>query len=169
MSYVNEPGISPDEFSERFLAKGRELYEAGDKSEMLYCLSHCIRNDRPIPDWLKQAFENAQDDVRMYKVKSLDDVFGKPLAKGKRLTTERRKMEIAGQVFRRVRALHEAGKPIDKSLFSKVGREFGVGGTIASELYYEVGHALIETEEDFINRKPLPERKKKSRKSSGKI
>jgi len=30
--------MSPDEFHERFLAKGRERYEAGHKSELLNCL-----------------------------------------------------------------------------------------------------------------------------------
>jgi len=107
--------------------------------------------------------------VLTYKVKSWDDVFGRPLEKGKRLKTERRNMEIASPIERRISDLHKAGKAIDKSLFAEVGKEFGVSGTIASELYYELMHESIESEEDWINRKPLPGKKKKSRKTSGQI
>jgi len=145
--------MSGDDFNERFLAKGRERYEAGDKSELLYCLSHCIRNAEPIPDWLKQAFESAYIDVVMRKFKSWDDVFGKPLKKGKRLETERRNMEIAFPIWHRIRKLHDAGRPIDKALFAKVGKEFGVSGTVAGELYYGLLHEFIESEDDLINRK----------------
>jgi hypothetical protein len=76
-------------------------------------------------------------------------------------------MEIADPIWQRIRHLHRAGKPIDKELFNKVGKEFGVSGTIASELYYDLMYEAIETEEDWINRTSLPEKKKKSRKSSG--
>ena len=94
-----------DEFSERFLEKGRERYEAGHKYELLYCLNYCVGNGLPIPDWLKQAFERACTDVHMYRVKSWDDVFGKPLKKGHRLETERRNMEIAFPLYQRIRKL----------------------------------------------------------------
>jgi hypothetical protein len=36
--------------------------------------------------------------------------------------------------------LHKAGWPIDENLFEKVGKEFGIKKTLASDLYYEFGH-----------------------------
>ena len=111
---------------------------AGDKSELLYCLNHCVTNDLPVPDWLKQAFQKACSDVHAYKVKSWDDVFGKPLAKGKRLATERRNMEIADPIWRYVRKLQDEGEGIGKELFAAVGKEFGVSATVAEKIYYDL-------------------------------
>ena len=128
--------MSHDDYH-RFLEKGRKLYEAGDKGALLYYLDFCIRCHVPIPDWLRQAFLDARDAVETFKVKSWDDVFGKPLKKGKRLTTERRKRAIAVSIYVRVDELHKAGKPIDTELFRAVGKEFGVGSTVAKQLYYK--------------------------------
>lgn len=142
--------MSRDYFDGRFLANGRERYEAGHKSELLYCLHYCVVNGVPIPDWLKQAFERAYDDVHTYKVKSWDDVFGRPLKKGRQLKTERRKLEIAGPIWSRVHELHRAGRgrPIDKALFDRVGNEFGISGTVAAELYYAIIHEHVEGDDD---------------------
>jgi hypothetical protein len=117
-----------------FLEKGRERYEQGDKAQILYCLEYCISNNLFPPAWLNQAFSDAYLEGRLYKVKSWDDVFGRPLPKGKHLKTARRNMEIAWDLFWRVRELHDAGAPIDKRLFEKVGDEYDVSGTVASEL-----------------------------------
>ena len=47
-------------------------------------------------------------------------------------------LKIAGPLFDVVQERHEAGAAINKELFNEVGAEFGVSGTVASELYYEV-------------------------------
>lgn len=54
-----------------------------------------------------------------------------------------------------------AGEPIDKKLFETVGKEFNVGGTVASELYYGIDDIDVAFEH-------LPERPK-TRKLPGKI
>lgn len=144
--------MNTDEFSIRFLEKGKEHYEKGDKSELLYCLSHCIVHDVQIPDWLNRAFREAYDTGRLSK--SWDDVFGKPLGKGKRLVTARRNDALESPIFESVQDRHKNGEAIDKNLFDSVGREFGVGGTVASELYYAFGkREFVLTDEDIINRK----------------
>ena len=115
----------------------------------------------PIPPWLKQAFQNAYGAKSAYKIKSWDEVFGRPLKKGIRLARERRNNRIANDIYERVVERHIAGEPIDKNLFEAVGKNFGVGGTVASELYYEVK----ELEEAL----ELPGRFKKTRKLPGKL
>jgi hypothetical protein len=145
--------MSADNFAERFLEKGRELYEAGDKSEILYCLNWCIMNRDPIPDWLARALKAAYTAASAHEIKSWDEVFGKPLKKGKQLATERHKAKVAWSLFWRVEELHGAGKSIDKDLFATVGKEFGVGGTVAAELYYEVRAHWNMNDDDTINRK----------------
>jgi hypothetical protein len=121
-----------------FLEECRERYEGGDKAMLPYSLNHCMMNNLPIPPWLATAFAQACHKVHMHEVKSWDDVFGRPLKKGKRLATEHRNMKIAGPLFNTIRGRHEAGAAINKELFNEVGAEFGVSGTVASELYYEV-------------------------------
>ena len=94
--------------------------------------------DVPIPPWLKQAFQNAYGAKSDGKIKSWDEVFGRPFKKGIRPARERRNRRIANDLYERVEERHSAGEPIDKSLFEAVGKDFGVGGTVASELYYEI-------------------------------
>jgi hypothetical protein len=130
--------------NDRQLEKAKELYEQGDKAQLLYWLAHCIRDHRPIPLWLEKAFLAACRAGTRFEIKSWDEVFGRPLKKGKRLATERRKWVITEPLWTRVVDLHAEGKPLDKELFNTVGKEFGVSGTVASEIYYGVMHEMAE-------------------------
>jgi hypothetical protein len=121
---------------EECLEDCRKLYEAGDKSQILSCLHLCLEVGYWPPDWLREAFDEAFHEVSQYRVKSWDDVFGRQLEKGKHLATQRRNNEIKYKVYDRVKELHKAGEAIDTELFHKVGVEFGVCTTTASDLYY---------------------------------
>jgi hypothetical protein len=121
----------------RALKKSRKLYEQGDKTQLIPMLYYYIETGEPVPFWLGQEFRRAYGAAWRHEVKSWDDVFGPPLKKGKRPATERRNKMIAWQIIFRVQELHKAGKAIDKSLFDFVGKEFGIGGTTASDLYYK--------------------------------
>src|SRR5262249_29881355 len=69
--------------------------------------------------------------------KSWDDVFGRPLAKGKSHEAERRRWRIGMAVIGRVKELHSQGEPIDPALFEKVGKELNVSGGTARRYYYD--------------------------------
>ena len=56
-----------------------------------------------------------------------------------------RKKRVGLKVFERVEERHKAGEALDKDLFAEVGKEFGVGGTVAAELYYGTREALTES------------------------
>jgi hypothetical protein len=146
----------PDNLDERFLQKGKERYESGETAELLYCLEYCMANHVLIPDWLAKAFGDAYHKVRCYEVKSWDDVFGRPLSKGKRLATERRNVQISSPLFHSVNDRHNAGQPIGKTLFSEVGKEFGVSATTAEEIYYDAVREISAWhaggDDYFINR-----------------
>jgi hypothetical protein len=131
----------------------RSIYESGNEEAregqagrrwdaagfvVLYCLYYCLTCGRPIPPWLAKAFCAAFNKVINREASSWDEVFGKPVAKGKQLKAAQRRHEKSPLVYRRVRELHDAGAAINKGLFDKVGAENGVSGTIAAELYYEV-------------------------------
>ena len=81
----NEPDI------DIFLAYSpKELYDQGDKTQILVGLHWCFIFHEPIPPWLEQAFQNAYGAKPEYKIKSWDEVFGRPLKKGIRPERERR-------------------------------------------------------------------------------
>ena len=139
------------EYVRRFLERGRELYEAGDKEELLYCLDYCLKVREPIPTWLGRAFRNAYAAIRMHNVGKWDDVFGKPIKKGKRLATERRNVKDMLPLFWRIRERNAAGELID-GLFHDVGKDFGLSGSVAKELYYRASKLFAMTPDDIINR-----------------
>src|SRR4051812_31790816 len=92
-----------------YLDQMHERYKAGDQSVVVYGLHYCITNETPIPEWLATAFDQACDKVRTLEVKSWDDVFGRPLKKGKRLATERRNLKIESELVDAVSDRHAAG------------------------------------------------------------
>jgi hypothetical protein len=139
--------MSADDYRQRVLEDYRRRFEAGDKSILLSGLQFCIWCNMPIPAWLKRAFLNACRAGYTHEIKSWDEVFGKPLKKGQRQATARRNVKIAHEVHQRVEERHRAGEALDKALFAAVGKEFGVGGTVAAELYYETRETLHELDE----------------------
>jgi hypothetical protein len=128
------------------LEKEKERYEQGDKAQLLYWLNYCITNHKPMPAWLEEAFQKAYHAGQIYEIKSWDEVFGKPPKKGARQAIECRNMKISEPLFYRVRDRYVAGEPMDEGLFDRVGAEFGISGTVAKDLYYELMHEMIENE-----------------------
>ena len=114
--------------------------------EALNCISDCFLTDNPVPKWAQEALINAVARAESFEIKSWDEVFGRPLEKGKQLAAKRRKSRLTKPIFERVRERHEAGEPIAKKLFESVGREFAVSSTVASEIYYEAVHDIHEAE-----------------------
>jgi hypothetical protein len=143
--------MTGDDFIRRFLEKGRELYETGDKEELLYCLDYCISKRQPIPAWLGQAFLAAYDKVRRHNAGSWDDVFGKPVEKGRHLAAARRKIKVLWPLFWRIRGRNATGEPLE-DLFREVGKEFGFSSTVAKELYYRADKLFAMKPDDIINR-----------------
>jgi hypothetical protein len=79
----------------------------------------------------------AHDAATAYLIKSWDEVFGAPHPKGTHLKKEAKNFARRLPLLSRVQELRAAGEPVDKGLFDKVGLEFGISGTTASELYYD--------------------------------
>ena len=90
-----------------------------------------------MPEWAQRAFEAAMMKVELLEVKTLEEVFGRPLAKGKQLANERIRLHALSKVFFLVHDHRQAGEGIGKELFAAVGKEVGVSATVAEELYYE--------------------------------
>ena len=130
--------MSADEDSARFWStffddNEREYHRGGEKQALIRTIALCSKFNVKLPAWVRQAIFEAW----LSPPKSWDDVFGRPVAKGKNVKAQRRRQRIAMQVIARVRELHAQGEPIDIGLFDKVGEKIGVRGGTARDIYYD--------------------------------
>jgi len=101
----------------------------------------CAMNGFKLPEWLQTAFIKAYRKVRHYKIEknSWDEAFGKPFPKKTHIGANQEKRENKYKIYYRIKELHESGTPIDEKLFSRVGREFAIGGkSKINKIYYEI-------------------------------
>jgi hypothetical protein len=111
---------------------------------------------KSIPAWAASAIKHACIKAFHGEIKSWDEVFGKPIPKGKQqrgIQTAAMKFEVHGRVME----LKEAGHKIDNDLFDRVGKELRIGtvgrATTVKKLYGEVKRlraaALQERKDKF--------------------
>jgi hypothetical protein len=144
--------ISEDE-NDKYLSEVLEILQKrlpdGDKWALLYAIRQCLLLKRPLPEWLRLAFLRAYDSATGYEIKSWDDAFGRPHAKGTHLQKERRKLQLRFDIIRRIKEL-ASEMPIDERLFEKVGKELGIGGsTTVKDIYYEERRKFDEMENEL--------------------
>ena len=101
----------------------------------------CFNERVAVPPWVQEKFRAAIDKFHRREIKSL--------LKGKQLATEQRKLRLAGPIYQRVYERHMAGEPVTKALFDEVGKEVGVSGTVAAEIYYELKNGFL-TDDDRL-------------------
>jgi hypothetical protein len=139
-----------EEDTDKYLAEVLEILkkilEGGDKWALLYAIHQCLLLKRPLPEWLRLAFLGAYDSATGYEIRSWDDAFGRPHLKGSHLKKEKRNFELRQVIIQRVEALRSE-MPVDKGLFEKIGKDLGISGTTASEIYYEERSRLKEITE----------------------
>jgi hypothetical protein len=112
-------------------------YSAGKKQALIEAIALGAFMDVALPTWAREAIIEACFESRP---QSWDDVFGRPLAKGKSAKAARRRRSKEMAVIGRVKELNSQRKPklpIGAALFRKVGKEFGVSGGIVSKIYYD--------------------------------
>jgi hypothetical protein len=104
----------------------------------------CANHDLVMPDWLAKAFISRYDLVLNCHTDSWDKAFDPPYKKGVHLNALRKQRKLRFAVLNEVHTLRMADSrlAIDKALFEKVGRKFGLGATLAERYYYSVQHLL---------------------------
>ena len=102
---------------------------------LLTAISICLKHDLIVPDWAKLEFEQILFRAFTGQLKSWDEAFGRPSTKAgwRRL---RKHAKAFLQVDQMVAKAHARGEPIDDTLFSKIGRELGVGGKTTVKMAY---------------------------------
>ena len=160
-----------EEDTRRYLEEERELYEAGDNSEVLSCLVWCLANDVSIPEWLKRAFVAVYQKVAAYEIESLDDAFGRAPMKKQQLDKERRNLFLLPSVFAAIMEYKAKGETTQQDLFERVTEDFRsqgikMGSTRAKELYYAFRKFIKDSDftEHVISRELTLQIPKRSRK-----
>jgi hypothetical protein len=124
----------------RQIERRRPAIEADDSRALFIAISQCLTTGLVAPEWLVREFVRRLDLVTSMSVSSWDEAFGRPYPKGTHLRVERSKAELEGPVWQAVRAELRADPPptVDERLFERIGEVFGIGKTLAQELYYKV-------------------------------
>lgn len=115
-----------------------EQFKKGDQWVLMQAIRVCANHDMPLPEWASRAYIRAYDSVNWARAKSWDEVFGRPYPKGTNMKATRKRRIGTFQVWNRVREIQrqEPDTPISEALFERVGKEFNLGKTLASEYYY---------------------------------
>ncbi len=105
---------------------------------VIEALYECAYYSLPIPSWCERAYISAYRNIRQYKAKSWDDVFGKPHPKGTHIATKRQEREMTWRVYSEIQKIkrESPSTPIDGFLFDHIGRKLGIGGKTLTEAYY---------------------------------
>jgi hypothetical protein len=116
----------------------RQCFAAGHKPALMRAINDCAEHGVPLPEWASEAYQKAFNTVQGARVKSWDDVFGRPHPKGAHLAAIRKRQRlwymVRGAVLE-IRREHPE-TVIDEALFERVGKQFNIGKTLAAEIYY---------------------------------
>lgn len=124
----------------RDLAHYEQLFLSGDNFALLIAVRICAQHEMPLPDWAARAFIKKFDTVLNLRAGSWDEAFGRPYPKGFHLNRARRRRELQPRIYVHIQEIlaMDPKTPIGEGLFEQVGKEFGIGKTLASELYYSM-------------------------------
>src|SRR5262249_25742418 len=99
----------------------KRTFEAGDKAVLLDTMYWCLELRRLIPEWARIAFADAYEAAEQFKIRSWEEVFGRPVPKGTHLKPRKRDAALPSIIFEHVEALKRAGRKVDKKdLFKEV-------------------------------------------------
>jgi hypothetical protein len=133
----DEDLLDDDVYIATYLSIAKQKIEGGNKTVLLKAMHECLLLRKPLPEWLRLAFVQAYQSAYPFEIRSWDEIFGAPHPKGAHLKTRKQHFELEYPISSRLDELAAKGETIDKWLFEKIGKEFGISGTTASTIYYK--------------------------------
>jgi hypothetical protein len=115
----------------------QRAFERGDRLALFSAVALAMDTDTAVPEWAKQAFFAGYEQVCRDEVRSWDAAFGAPVPKGVHLATRRQRHRRLMAAYA-IRREHQAGAPLDDTLFERVGRKFNFGKTACKQAYYHI-------------------------------
>lgn len=127
----------PPEVIEAQLDEYRRQFESGFRDALMHALLFCGRERVVMPEWLVVELVRGWQRFVRRDAENLGEAFGITWPKGSHKAAYRKKRRLKLKVWLRVRELHKQGVAIDDAMFARVGKELGLGKTLASDYYYE--------------------------------
>lgn len=121
----------------RTIAICHQQFLGGDKGALLYAQHLCLLDSLPPPLWIIKAQLHAYRQVNHFKVKSWDDVYGKPFKKNVQLAALRKRRILAIELYLNIITLKKRDPKIviNDALFAAEGKKLNLGKTLAAEYY----------------------------------
>lgn len=121
----------------RTIAICHQQFLGGDKGALLYAQHLCLLDSLPPPLWIIKAQLHAYRQVNHFKVKSWDDVYGKPFKKNVQLAALRKRRRVAIELYINISTLKQRDPKIviNDALFAAEGKKLNLGKTLAAEYY----------------------------------
>ena len=127
----------PKLMTARLVEQCRERFEAGNPTALLDAIDACARAALPMPMWVVSAFCERYARWASYEAETLDAAFDVERRKGMHVGKAAYREWLRPRIVFEVKRRSRDGAEITMLLFEDVGREFGIGHTQASEIYYE--------------------------------
>jgi hypothetical protein len=140
----------PPEVVEAHLEEYRERFERGDKAALFSVIRFCFNEQIVAPEWIVDAFFKATNKWYSLKAKTLDEAFNVRWPKGKSIAAAKKRQRLKFAVLSAVRAARNAGRPVDEELFEKIGRELGIGKTLAKDYLKAARLAMTPSAIDML-------------------
>lgn len=121
------------------LKRDRDRIEANGY-QLLNAISFIAEHGLVMPDWLAQAYLRRFRRVVNLEVATLDAAFGPLPRKGEKVIRNlKRRRELLPLLNEKLCTViqEDPSRPVDKALFEEVSKFFGIGATLAEELYRE--------------------------------
>lgn len=129
---------------DEYMAHYQGHFQRGDHAALLSAVSYCLFTGHPAPEWVRVAWIERLDKWRTLEVRTLDEAFQVRHQKNKKLSKEKKFLEIAGAIFERICQAYEIHQAIDDDTFEAIGREFNISaGTVKN--YYREYKELMDT------------------------
>jgi hypothetical protein len=118
------------------LARLKARHDAGDGRALFEALD--LNTSIMVP-WIAEAYAKGWGRYLRHEAKTLDEAFGVERPKGQHFEAARKRERLRPQIILGVYALHANGKgmPLDGAIFETIGREAGISGREASEIFGE--------------------------------
>jgi hypothetical protein len=121
-----------------YLKQLKVEFSKGQVDKLFAAIRFCGNEGVLMPEWVVDAFYKATNAWYSMRARTLDDAFGITPPTVKRLRAKQSRREKGLGIYLRVQEMHSDVVPINKTLFALVGKEFGIGSTVASECYTEM-------------------------------
>ena len=114
-----------------------EHYADGDPSALLEVAHWAMQQSPDVPDSVASAFGDALFQWKAAFIRDLDDAFNVRRPKGWRQKDQHIRYKCTAAVYLEVKRLHQKeGLPLEDETFRLAGERWGVGTTLAKEMYY---------------------------------